>query len=122
MEEVLIYRFIIGLLIVIFGNVLYTKSSYNVWIKLGVLTPPLKKWKGTKKLCMWFLCWNIVVWLNLIIYLVISFYSFTYIGMDMAFSAYILYWPIIGFIYCVIKYQIRYYQEKKEDKAHKNKE
>ena len=94
--------------LLIFDGV-FVGSLYKSWIKKGRLVSMFPEWKNTKKPIVWFLVWSIIFFLNVPLFVGLSFRLGTIkkllIPIMVSCPLYTFVWVIVCFIVCLGKSQ-----------------
>lgn len=96
---------IIGCVFIFAANIGVIYDFYRSWIKNNSLSICFPHWKGTNKHYKWWITWSIILFVNLITFIVITVFCFPFIegvlfGLLVIYPATTLF---IGFIYLIVK-------------------
>ncbi len=113
---------LIVILLLIISDIQFMFRCWHIWIKLGMLIDFFPGWKNTKKIYVWFVLWTSSLWLNLIPAIMMYFVSEEIIKYAVCFCCIAFYCILLGIIYVIVKHNIRYYYDRKKEKAMKKAE
>lgn len=78
---------------------------YRLWIKKEELFICFPSWKGTKKHYKWWITWSMILFINLITFIIVTVFCFPFVQ-GVLFGFVIIYPSttlLIGFIYLIVK-------------------
>ena len=107
----------IGILFCLCGlDVIFVHSNVVNWFKHKTLYLFFPEWKMTKKLIWWFVFWTGLLCTNCIL-ACMPFIFISYELSRVVLYVGVAYYPVIGLIYLIVKYNIRYRYDKKYEKV-----
>ena len=96
---------IIGCVFIFAANIGVVYDFYCLWIKNNSLSKCFPHWKGTNKHYKWWITWSIILFVNLIAFIIITIFCLPFIG-GVLFGLLVIYPSttlLIGFIYLIVK-------------------
>lgn len=86
------------------------------WLKRQSLYEFFPEWRNTKKTIIWYVCWVLILLINCGFACIAFVFYNNWTAFRIINICTTLYYLIIGFIYLVVKHNLRYYYDKRKQK------